>query len=119
MGFDKQMAQREEKCGNYQARSPGDADKFPLGLPDLVQPRLQVAPEEDLFGQRGKKDVADYELAVRIVLGKEVEIPDHIKFGDVAPLDTNGRPTLGSLDGELTAADALIILRRANQFILW
>lgn len=85
-------------------------DTFPLD-PDRVS-------NGDL-DQNGLLEMADYQLAVQIVLGKVPFEDDHRKFGNVAPLDTSGVPTAGLLTDRLTAADALIILRRVNQFISW
>jgi len=66
-----------------------------------------VAP----LGNRDKKvNVGDALIALRFALGLEIPTQEDKQHGDVAPLDSNGKP---DPDGEITVGDALVILRKA------
>jgi hypothetical protein len=66
-----------------------------------------VAP----FGNRdGMVNVGDALVALRFALTLETPTQEDIAHGDVAPLDTQGKP---DPDGAITVGDALVILRKA------
>ena len=92
------------------------------GVPDVYD----TFPTDPVLVANGDLDqnvllkAADYQLAVRILLGKEApsaaEWAGYLRFGDVAPLDVNNFP---APDGAFTLGDALVILRRVEQLTSW
>jgi endonuclease YncB( thermonuclease family) len=88
----------------YENEKIGDID---------TQGYYDIVPDGDLapFGSRdGTVDVGDAIVALRFALGIETPLPDDMVHGDIAPLDSSGRP---NPDGYITVGDALVILRKA------
>lgn len=56
----------------------------------------------------GIVNIADALLALRFALGLETPTQEDMRYGDVAPLSADGKP---NPDGQITAGDALVILR--------
>jgi hypothetical protein len=71
-------------------------------------------PSGDLNGDGGI-DIRDALIALRISVGSLTATADNLRNGDVAPL-VNGSP---APDGEITVADALVLLRKALGLIDW
>ena len=74
------------------APAVADGDVAPLGAVD------------------GNVTVADALVVLRAALGLLPQTPELLQHGDVAPLDSRGRP---DPDQALTIADALLVLRKA------
>ncbi len=74
------------------------ADLYPSG---------DLAPRGNRDGQ---VNVGDALVALRFAVGLETPTQEDMHYGDVAPLDSTGRP---DPDGIINSGDALVILRKA------
>lgn len=78
------------------------ADAIGMAIPDG-----NIAP----IGNRDKVvNVGDALVALRFALGLEIPTEADLQHGDVAPLNSLGKPCP---DGGITVGDALVILRKA------
>ena len=65
--------------------------------------------------QNGTVEVVDAMYALRLSVGLETLQPEHLKYGDVAPM-LDGRP---NPDSQVNAADAMMVLRKAIGLVSW
>ena len=84
----------------------GDTDLDGVPNIDDIYPN-DLSSNGDTNGD-GAIDTSDALLALQVAVGRQVGNSVNLKFADVAPL-INGRPVP---DGKITAADALVILRK-------
>jgi hypothetical protein len=80
---------------------------------EVISNTVSVKPDGDVapLGDRdGTINVGDALVALRFALSLDTPSQQDIAHGDVAPLDTHGKP---NPDGKFTVGDALVILRKA------
>ena len=58
-GPDREMREREQGRGDEKSGSDPGGQEFPIFAQDLIEPSLEIAPEEKLFGERHQQELSE------------------------------------------------------------